>query len=64
MIQCKIFSETSITNNKFQTEINEWLAKYPDIEITHIKTSDSSSQHGSRNKTVYIFYKVKEKVTL
>lgn len=63
MIQCKIF-KNGYNHESLQLEINTWLGKYPDIEITHVQSTDSSTQGGTRANTVYIFYKVKEDISL
>lgn len=64
MIKCKIFEDHRADKHRLQSEINEWLLKYPDIKIINLGSSDSSSQHGSRLRTVYIFYEVKEEIKL
>ena len=45
-------------------KFNTWMEENPAFTVTHITSNDSSSQHGSRSKTLYVVYETNEEVKL
>ena len=61
-LKVKIFTHCTQNINPFnETQINDWLAENPGIEIAHIQQSESMMAMGEerveRNLSISIFYR-------
>lgn len=61
-LQVKIFTHCTQHINPFnETQINDWLAENPDIEIAHLLQSESMTllkeDQVERNLSISIFYR-------
>ena len=47
-----------------EEKFNKWMEENPEFTVIHIASNDSSSQHGSRSKMLYVVYETNDKVSL